>query len=190
MSLRQQQDLLARLYTDAEFRRAFLSEPVKIGAENDLSETEIAEIAEIMPEELNFFAESLFRKRLREAEKFLPLTRSVLQDDFTKYFREFSQNFNPQTVKKHFEDALGFCDFLQKHQMPQGFVKDAAKFERAKLVFSSRMTNLCFEKFDFDIREIQKSLAEKKSVSEPDFSERKTFAIWLRIGKMTRLYIF
>ena len=49
MSLQKQQNLLAKLYTDAEFRRAFLSEPEKIGAENDLSEREIAEIAGIMP---------------------------------------------------------------------------------------------------------------------------------------------
>ncbi len=190
MSLRQQQDLLARLYTDAEFRRAFLSEPAKIGAENDLSETEIAEIAGIMPEELNYFADSLFRKRLHEAEKFLPLTQAVLQDDFTEFFREFAQNFNPQIVNKHFEDALGFCDFLQKKQSAQGLAKDAAKFERAKMVFSSRMKNLCIEKFDFDIREIQKSLAENRSISQAEFPGRKTFAIWLRIGKITKLYFF
>src|SRR6185369_7897216 len=104
MSLQEQQNLLAKLYTDAEFRRAFLSMPEKIGIENELNKIEIKEIAGIMPEELDFFADSLFWKRLREVEKFLPLTRKVLGEDFINYFRRFSQNFNPQTVKKHIED--------------------------------------------------------------------------------------
>ena len=56
MSLQKQQDFLARLYTDVSLRQNFLSAPAKIGADNDLSESEIIEIAEIMPEELNFFA--------------------------------------------------------------------------------------------------------------------------------------
>src|SRR5215213_1679726 len=124
MSLEQQQNLLAKLYTDAEFRRAFLSQPAKIGAENDFSE-----IAAIMPEELDFFADSLFWKRLREAEKFLPLTRKILGEDFTDNFREFSQQFNPQTVKKHFEDALGFARFLRKGKISD-LAKNAAKFEQ------------------------------------------------------------
>lgn len=119
MSLQEQQNLLARLYTDAEFRRAFLSEAEKTVAGYNLSSQEIRELSEIMPEELEFFADSLFWKRLRETEKFLPLTKKVLNEDFTTQFREFSQNFNPQTVKKHFEDALEFCRFLQIREISE-----------------------------------------------------------------------
>ena len=190
MSLQEQQNLLAKLYTDAEFRRAFLSQPEETGAENGLNETEIREIAGMMPEELNFFADSLVWKRLREVEKFLPLTRELLQDDFAKYFREFSQTFNPQTVKKHLADALEFGRFLQDRETISNLAKDAARFERAKLIFAARAKNFVFEKFSFDIREILKKTAVKKSISEADFRPRKTFAIWLRIGKMTKQYFF
>ena len=169
MSLLEQQNLLAKLYTDAEFRRAFLSQPEKIGAENFLDENEIAEIFAIMPEELEFFADSLFWKRVREVEKFLPLTRKVLGEDFTTRFREFSQSFNPQTVKKHFEDALEFCRFLRAQEV-SGLAKSAAKFEQAKLEFFGIEKRLVVCRLDYDVR---MEIPEKK----------KKIAVWLRIGK-------
>jgi hypothetical protein len=180
MSLQNQQNLLAKLYTDAEFRRAFLSEPAKIGAENFLSETEIREIAGIMPEELNFFADSLFSKRLRQVEKFLPLTRKVLGEVFKSTFREFSQGFNPQTVKKHFEDAFEFCGYLQKQNISKPAI-NAVRFERAKLAFFGLERRIAVCRLDFDIR-------------KPEFSDRagefaipeKKIAVWLRIGKRVR----
>lgn len=182
MSLQEQQNLLAKLYTDAEFRRAFLSVPEKIGLENDLNEAEIKEIAGIMPEELDFFADSLFWKRLREVEKFLPLTRKVLDEKFTKYFREFAQNFNPQTVKKHFEDALGFCGFLQKQDVSK-LAKNAAKFEEAKAKFFGLEKRIVICKLDFDVREVYFSTAETGTYNPKN---KTKVAIWIRIGKRSR----
>ena len=173
MGLEQQQNLLARLYTDADFRRAFLSEPEKVGAENDLTGAEIGELAAIMPEELNFFAESLFWKRLREVEKFLPLTRKVLAADFTALFREFSQTFNPQSVKKHFEDALEFCLFLHGARDVSDLARSAAKFERSKLEFFGHEKRLVVCRLDYDLR---MEVPEKKKVT----------AVWLRFGRRIR----
>ena len=172
MSLQEQQNLLARLYTDAEFRRAFLSEPEKIGAENDLTAGEIREIAAIMPEELDFFADSLFWKRLREVEKFLPLTRKILGEDFAGHFREFSRKYNPQTIKKHFEDALEFTRFLRLLDLsaPAG---SAVKYEQAKLLFFGLEKRLVICRLEYDHR---KEIPEK----------RKLIAVWLRIGKRVR----
>jgi hypothetical protein len=186
MSLEEQQNLLAKLYTDAEFRRAFLSEPAKIGAENELSEREIEEIAEIMPEELNFFADSLVWKRLREAEKFLPLTRRVLGEDFAKYFREFSQKFNPQTVKKHFEDALEFCRFLRNRNISD-FAQNAAKFEQSKLEFFGLEKPLVVCRLDFDVRKFN---ASEQNFSGGTPARQKKIAVWLRIGKRVKHFFF
>ena len=179
MSLQQQQNLLAKLYTDADFRRAFLSGLEKIGAKNDLSPEEIAEIAAIMPEELNFFAESLVWKRRREAEKFLPLTRSVLGADFTEHFREFSQTFNPQSIKKHFEDALEFSRFLQKRNIPE-FARAAAKFEQSKLEFFGLEKRFVVCRLDFDVRKFKAS-GNQAPLEIPE--KKKKIAVWLRIGK-------
>ncbi|HEY0459098.1 MAG TPA: hypothetical protein VGC97_08070 [Pyrinomonadaceae bacterium] len=182
MSLQKQQNLLARLYTDAEFRRAFLTQPAEIGAEFGLNKAEIDEIAAVLPEELEFFADSLFWKRLREAEKFLPLTKRVLEADFTRFFREFSQNFNPQTLKKHFEDALAFTRFLQKQEISK-FALTAAKFEHAKLEFFGFEKRLTICRLDFDPREFAQS-EEIGGRKIP--ARRKKIAVWLRIGKRIR----
>ncbi len=186
MSLLEQQNFLARLYTDENLRRRFLSEPEKIGLENDLTEPEIAGIAAIIPEELNFFADSLFWKRLREVEKILPLTRKVSGGSFEKYFREFSQNYNPKSVKKHLEDAVGFCSFLQNCEIEPVWAKDLAKFEQARLIFNSKTKDFLFRKFDFDIRKISRE--DTKAQSE--FPARRTFAVWIRVGNKSKHFVW
>jgi hypothetical protein len=187
MSLLNQQNFLARLYTDENLRRSFLSEPAKIGRQNDLSESEIAELAAIIPAELNFFAESLYWKRLREVEKFLPLTKKAMAGDFEKYFREFANQFLPKTIKKHLEDAIEFCAFLQNSGI--SWKKDLSKFEQARLIFNSNTKNFVCKKFDFDIREILKELSCESPSTRSNFPKRKTFAVWFRIGKKVKHFI-
>jgi hypothetical protein len=181
MSLEEQQNFLAKVYTDAEFRRAFFSNPEKIGAENDLNEREIAEISEVMPEELNFFADSLVWKRLREAEKFLPLTKRVLGREFTDHFNEFSGTFNPQTIQKHLEDAFEFCRFLEKQKLTE-LARTATKYERSKLEFFGFGKRFVCCKLGFDVREIDRSDAFQGSANPP---AKTKFAVWLRWGKQT-----
>lgn len=173
MNLQNQQNFLARFYTNTELRRAFLSEPEKIGAENGLSKTEITEFAEVLPEELNFFAESLFWKRLREVEKFLPLTRKFSDEDFILHFRKFSQNFNPNTVKKHLEDAIEFCKFLKKAKVSL-IVKNIAKFERTKIEFFGYGKRFAFCRLNYNIEELSRQNAK---------AQKKTNYIWFKIGK-------
>ena len=50
MSLQNQQDFLARIFTDENLRLNFLSAPEKIGAENNLSAAEIEDLQTILPE--------------------------------------------------------------------------------------------------------------------------------------------
>jgi hypothetical protein len=170
MSLLEQQNLLARLYTDEQFRRDFLNEPLKIGAENNLNEAEIVELTKVMPEELNFFSESLFVKRLREVEKLLPLTHKVLTKDFQTNFREFTNNYNPQSVKKHLEDAIEFCKYLQTKQIE---TKDAAKFEQAKLEVFGYGKSFKFVMLNHNIE---------------TFEPKKGFAMWIKAGKTVKFF--
>ena len=184
MSLLETQNFLARVYTDENLRRKFLSAPERTGRENNLSEKEIIELAKILPAELNLFAESLFCKRLREVEKLLPLTKQVLAEDFEIYFREFAGGFLPATVKKHFEDAIQFAEFLQGKE--KNWNKDLAKYERAKLEFNNCGKNFIFKVFDYDIKEIFR----KGVRAQKEFKQKKTFAVWLRIGKFARRFIW
>lgn len=168
MSLLETQNFLARIYTDENLRREFLSAPEKIGKDNELTEDEICEIVEIFPDEINAFAESLIWKRLREIEKFLPLTRSYLKTDFEKHFRDFAPTFNPRSVKKHLEDALKFTNYLQAVKTVSEIAKDAAKYECAKLEFYSLNKHIVIRTFSFDTK---------------SGDRKKHFKIWLRIGK-------
>ena len=184
MSLLDVQNFLARLYTDESLRREFSFAPEKIGGKNNLTGKEIAELAEILPAELNLFADSLFYKRLREVEKLLPLTKEVLAEDFEIYFREFANQFLPATVKKHLEDAIRFAEFLQSKE--KNWKKDLAKYERAKLEFNNGGKNFIFKVFDYDIKEIFRNGA----TAQREFERKKTFAVWLRIGKLARQFIW
>jgi len=184
MSLLDVQNFLARLYTDERLRREFLSAPEKIGKINNLNEKEIIELAEILPAELNLFADSLRWKRLREVEKLLPLTKQALAEDFEIYFREFAGVFLPATVKKHLEDAIHFAEFLQGKE--KNWKKDLAKYERAKLEFNNSSKNFIFKVFDYNIKEIFRKGAKMQS----EFKRKKTFALWLRIGKLARQFIW
>lgn len=190
MSLLKQQNFLARLYTDEKLRKSFIREPEKTGMENDLSDEEIQELAAVLPEELNFFAESLFWKRLRETEKFLPLTRKALGEEFSAYFRAFSQTYRPQSIKKHLEDSIVFCSFLREKKIEPVWAKDLIKLEQARLIFRSESKKFIFLKFDFDVRRILQELSGENYKMSPDFSKRKTYAVWLKIWTFNKHFIW
>jgi hypothetical protein len=187
MSLLEQQNFLAKLYTDEKSRRAFASEPFKIGRENDLSDGEVREISEVFHEEITFFAESLFWKRLRETEKLLPLTKKVLDGDFESLFRNFSQIYKPQSLKKHLEDAAGFCLFLRKTGSVSEIGKDCAKYEAAKLRFYGYGDRFTFCRLKFDVEQISRRDAKGQRF---DSKKKTKFAVWIRFGERAKHYFF
>jgi hypothetical protein len=189
MSLLKQQDFLAKLYTDERLRRDFITSSLKIGSENGLSESEIREIREIFHEEINFFAESLFRKRLNEAEKLLPFTGRILKSDFEKLFRDFSQNYQSQTIKKHLEDALEFCRFVQKSGSVSRIGKDAAKYESAKLRFFASGEKFVFCRLTFDIHEISNFNKNVESLDLSKISKKTKFVVWFRFGRKIKHFV-
>jgi len=186
MSLLDVQNFLAQVYTDENLRLEFLAAPEKIGKDNNLNEKEVAELAQVLPAELNFFADSLRWKRLREVEKLLPLIKKALAEDFEKYFREFANQFAPVSIKKHLEDAIGYAEFLQTRKLAPDWIKDLAKFEQAKLEFNGYGKLFVFKQFNFNIKEI----SLQPSIPKKEFKQKKTFAVWLRFRKQTRLYIW
>lgn len=176
MSLQKQQDFLARLFTDESLRQSFLSEPKKIGIINGLSDTDIAELKTVLPEQLTFFADSLYWKRLREVEKFLPVTKKNLGENFKILFKEFSQTFNPTSVKKHLEDAIEFCKILQTKALEPVYAKDIAKFEQGKLEFYGCEKRFVWKMFNYDIKEIL------RNPHKSNLRKRTTLTIWMKIG--------
>ncbi len=135
MGLREQQDLLARLYTDPEFRAAFSSDPSGIGRDAGLSPDDIIAISAISSSDIDVYSEALFRKRLNEAKKILPITVRVLGDGFNAHFRAFSATFNATGAHKHLDDALEFSRYLRSNSDIPSPARDAARFEGKRLEF-------------------------------------------------------
>ncbi len=98
----------------------------------------------------------------------LPLTAKYLGKDFWWQFREFSQTYNPQTIKKHLEDAIAFCRFLQNANVSET-VKSIAKFEQTRLNFFGygKRFSLCFLKHDIreTLRNSKRKCRAEKSAS-------------------------
>jgi len=186
MSLLDVQNFTARLYTDENLRREFATAPEKVGRENNLTGKEIAELTAVLPDEINFFADSLFWKRLREVEKLLPLTKRVLAADYEKYFREFANQFTPESIKKHLEDAIAFAVFLETKEVEPLWARDAAKFERMKLEFNNFRKRFVFAVFDYDVKEFARQSANTPS----GIRKKKTLAIWIRFGDKARHFVW
>lgn len=167
MSLLEQQNLLAKMFVDKDLRESFWREPNEVGEEFNLTSEEISQLQQIVENDLNYFAESLFHKRLHEVEKLLPLTKKVLEKDFKDLFREFSNQFQPVSIKKHLEDAIEFCRYLQSNEFENLYAKDVAKFEQTKHEFFSleKSFSFCFLRRDI--------FSNKK---------RPILAIWYRSG--------
>ncbi len=78
MGLARLQEVLAQLYTDAALRERFFADPQGVSEALGLQPEEAQQLTQLSAPQVDFFAESLKRKRLNEACKLLPLTRRVL----------------------------------------------------------------------------------------------------------------
>jgi hypothetical protein len=109
MELIEQQRLLARLYTDAETRRLWLAEPEKFVEAFGVD----GGTAEKLSTQVEFFARSLQRKRLKAVTTQFPATHQAMGRRFDELFFEYSRKPSPSG-----EDAVGFARFLRESQPP------------------------------------------------------------------------
>jgi hypothetical protein len=98
MELIEQQRLLARLYTDAETRRLWLAEPEKFVEAFGVD----GGTAEKLSTQVEFFARSLQRKRLKAVTTQFPATHQAMGRRFDELFFEYSRKPSPSG-----EDAVG-----------------------------------------------------------------------------------
>lgn len=178
MSLREQQNSLARLYTDNEFRSEFLRNP-----------SSFAEVLGVSPEEadglaaaagVEWFSETLMSKRVREVRKMLPMSEQELgAKEFARRFREFSERFAPTSVKKHLEDSLAFAWTLMEDPSVAGSERSVVRFE------SSRLRHNAFEKrFSFCLLRYDPSRVSGYTTYE----KPPGFGVWIAIGGWSRIF--
>lgn len=178
MALKQQQDLLARLYTDVDFQLRFLAFPLSFNEEFGLEAAEAESLARVASSEVRWFSESLVRKRLREVAKLLPLTKRAMGTEFDWRFLEFSAKFKPTSIKKHLEDALAFADSVLSNPN-DAVAKSIVRFETARLRHNAfgRWLSICMLRHD------PRSLPALDSGTDL----RKGIGIWIAIGRRSRI---
>lgn len=176
MSLLEQQNALARLLTDPDFRTEFLSDPHATGRGLGLQENEIEEMLAVARSDLDVLAKALTFKRLREVEKLLPVTKRTAGDEFRRLFLEFAPTFNPKTVRKHYEDAVAFSRFIEA-RVGRRPARDAARFERTRICFFNENRAVAFCRNRYDLEKISGSADDMPRL------RRIGIAVWLRFGK-------
>ena len=171
MGLLEQQNFLARIFTDEDLRSSFGEDPEETGTEYGLNSADVTALKGIIFADLDFFCDSLIGKRLREVRKMLPLTAQLMQNQFEHVFRIFADQFHSGSTNKHFADAVQFCRFLQSQSFENALFKDTAKFEKTKLEFfgSGKSAAFCL---------LQHNIFTAK--------KRPCLVIWYRWGSRSR----
>lgn len=175
MGLEQVQQVLAKLYTNTEFRERFFNQPGVVGAELGLSSIEIEQLSQLTAKDVTVFANSLKWKRLGELRELLPITAGVLGKEFNTLFWGYAESYLPTGIKKHRDDAIAFSNFiLQTPEITPVWVKDLVIFEQAWLL--TYQPNRCFLLRCFSY-----------TVHQQDIKPQLTIALWWRLQKLSSL---
>ncbi len=128
--MRETQQALAALYTDAAALEDFARDPDAFARRFGGRPAERV-LRELDTRRLVWFARSLRVKRCREAEKLVPFVAAALGSRFDAEFLAYAVTAIPGGARKHLADAMAFCD----HLVAGGgrfdrLVRDAARYER------------------------------------------------------------
>jgi hypothetical protein len=149
MNLQNYQHLLAKIYTDADFREKFFAEPVKIGAEFQLDPVLAQELAQKHQQAIDFFSDTLLRKRLQAVRSLLPQTAQILDSQLNTLFQSFAQNRPLLSDDRYAEDSFAFGKYVEK----SAFFEKLSLFQQEKIIFETLQIRL--ERNYFRIRWFQ-----------------------------------
>ena len=139
-------------------------------------------MAQLSPQHVNLFASSLKRKRLSEVRELLLLTQRVLGKEFSKLFWRYAETYSPRGIKKHWEDAIAFCSFIEKVAQVEGinppWVWELVRYEKACLQAAETTCRLVWCRFQYALKPLLQSLAQQKGT--PVLLMQPTIAFWFR----------
>jgi hypothetical protein len=178
VGLKEKQDLLALLLTDAGERDRFYADPENAGRQAGLTRDETADVSAMIGSVIDEFAVSLIRKRHREVQRHLPFTRKVLEARFWEEFEKYSSRPLPAGPKKHLRDAADFCTYLLGSRTLEAEALDAVRFDRARILFSAADRT-------FALFLSRHNLVGRRSRLISRLPGLPRFAVWLRLGKQS-----
>lgn len=122
---------LGRLLRDGRLRDAFVGDPATVAAQIHLRRTDLPAFLQLIPDELEFQARILLRKRFELTRTFLPETMRRLDDQGWPLFLEYGRANWPTEPRAGLHDAFQFCQRLD--QLTPELV---SKSERNRLQFA------------------------------------------------------
>lgn len=191
MELAAQQAVLARLYTDSDFRRRFYEDPVSASTAAGLSPETATHLARLSEHEVHEFIKSLRRQRLHEVSTLLPLSAQVLGNQFTNAFKEYLISSAAEPPLHAWQDALAFAGHLlapaAAQPSPPGLAIELLRYEAAGIRAEwtdTRFQCLCF-------RHPVPRVARR--VRRPEAFPTKLppvpgIAVWWRLGRNGKLH--
>jgi hypothetical protein len=187
-------ELLARLYVDARLRSELAADRETFAERYTLDG---AFVAGLDPKQLESFAKSLVCKRANEVRKLLPLTATVLGDEFEQEFDAFAAGAIPAGYKKHGADAIAFCRHIRAKR--GGLAYEAARFEAMKVGLQVKCTDeggdprvvraaarrlpwARLARFPYELRELLERRPENERL------ERKTIVLFLSLRGLNGIW--
>ncbi|TNE45520.1 MAG: hypothetical protein EP343_26760 [Deltaproteobacteria bacterium] len=184
MGLREQQQLLVRLYTDTSLRESFYQSPDDVGVSFGLTPQEVEQLLQLPTSQLDQFANSLQAKRIGQIRKLLPLTCEQLPST-RLWLRAFAPTYTPTNPKIHHDDAIAFARFLttQQDSHPRDlscpvWLGDLARYEAAWLECQRPTFRWMVRLFHYPVHHIRRDLTNE-SFQAP--TPRRSLGIWLRL---------
>lgn len=179
MGLIQIQRTLAQLYTNAELRQKFLTNPQETALDLGLSPQETEQISKLSAFHLQEFSNSLHYKRMGEVREILPMTEKSLKAKFNELFLQFAKNYLPSGIKKHRDDAIAFTKFLnQKSINIPAWCGEIATYEAMRLELTETKKLIIFQTFNYPIKKLFETVFKGEELTP---NKQLTLAIWIRI---------
>jgi hypothetical protein len=196
MGLTELQPVLARLYTDATFREAFLADPAAFGVAHGLSGPDADAVVRLSVPQVEAFAGSLIAKRRNEVRKLLPVSCDLLGDRFPRMFQCHARRYVPTGLRKHCDDAVAFAEFVAgvcTRRSPDdapppldGPAVDMLRYEAAWLRASDPACRWLAMRFDHYMERAATADGESTGVQQRQAGIR--FHVWFRFPPGERLF--
>lgn len=106
--------VLGRLLRDGALRDAFATNPQAVAAQLDVRASDRAALLDLVPEDLEFQARVLLRKRLDAVRRVIPQTCRGLDAQAWPTFLDYARTTWPSGDDLTARDAFGFCRHLEQ----------------------------------------------------------------------------
>jgi len=104
--------ILSKLLADTDALEFFTRDRHRFLQQYELQHMDYALLANLSAGQLRLQSAQLITKRMREVGRIIPVTLSMLGDEYAGIFRQYASQFWPSHHNRHALDAYQFCRYL------------------------------------------------------------------------------